>query len=110
MKSVLVTGGTARLGRAISDRLRADGWQVVTSSHRGGAGADIVSGMGEGAGRYEVVSDRRSAIARAIQIAEPGDAVLVAGKGHEDYQIVGDTVLDFDDRKVAAEELDRAFS
>lgn len=72
--------------------------------------ADIVSGMGESDGLYEVVPDRRSAIARAIQLAEPGDSVLIAGKGHEDYQIVGDTVLDFDDRKVAAEELDRAFS
>ncbi len=71
---------------------------------------DIVSGMGDKTGRYEVVSDRRSAIARAIELAEPGDAILIAGKGHEDYQIVGDTVLDFDDRKVAAEELQRVFS
>ena len=71
---------------------------------------DIVSGMGEPGGRYEVVGDRREAIARAIQIAEPADAVLVAGKGHEDYQIVGDEVRPFDDRKVAAEELERAFS
>ena len=71
---------------------------------------DIVSGMGEGEGRFEVVPDRRTAIARAIALAEPGDAVLVAGKGHEDYQIVGDTVLSFDDRKVAAEELEKAFA
>lgn len=68
---------------------------------------DIVSGMGEGAGRYEVVPDRRQAIARAIELAEPGDSILIAGKGHEDYQIVGDKVLSFDDRKVAAEELER---
>ncbi len=72
--------------------------------------ADIVSGMGEGEGAYEVVPDRRSAIARAIALAKPGDAILVAGKGHEDYQIVGSTVLSFDDRKVAAEELERAFA
>ena len=71
---------------------------------------DIISGMGEGQGRYEVVSDRRSAIARAIEIAEPGDAILVAGKGHEDYQIIGNEVLSFDDRKVAAEELERVFA
>ena len=70
---------------------------------------DIVSGMGEGKGRWEVVADRRQAIARAIELAEPGDSVLVAGKGHEDYQIIGDTVLEFDDRKVAAEELERLF-
>lgn len=71
--------------------------------------SDIVSGMTEGAGRYEVEPDRRAAIARAIACAEPGDAILVAGKGHEDYQIIGDQVLSFDDRLVAAEELDRAF-
>lgn len=53
--------------------------------------------------------DRRAAIAAAIAEARPGDAILLAGKGHEDYQLVGDAVLDFDDRKVAAEELVRAF-
>ena len=71
---------------------------------------DIVSGMGEGQGRFEVVSDRRSAIARAIQLANPGEAILLAGKGHEDYQIIGKEVLSFDDRKVAAEELERVFA
>lgn len=45
----------------------------------------------------------------AIALARPGDAILVAGKGHEDYQLVGDEVLSFDDRVVAAEELERAF-
>ena len=47
--------------------------------------------------------------AAAIALARPGDAILVAGKGHEDYQLVGDEVLSFDDRVVAAEELERAF-
>ena len=71
---------------------------------------DIVAGMGEGEGRFEVEPDRRAAIAKAISMAQPGDAVLIAGKGHEDYQLVGDKVLSFDDRIVAAEELERAFS
>ena len=66
--------------------------------------------MGEGEGRFEVEPDRRAAIAKAISMAQPGDAVLIAGKGHEDYQLVGDKVLSFDDRIVAAEELERAFS
>ena len=47
MKSVLVTGGTVRLGKAIADRLRADGWRVLTSSHRADAGADIVADLAE---------------------------------------------------------------
>ena len=69
---------------------------------------DIVPGMTAGADRHEVEPDRRRAIARAIALADEGDSVLVAGKGHEDYQLVGDSVLSFDDLVVAAEELDRA--
>jgi UDP-N-acetylmuramoyl-L-alanyl-D-glutamate--2,6-diaminopimelate ligase len=47
---------------------------------------------------YCVVPDRREAIALALQSARPGDAVLIAGKGHEDYQIVGKEKRPFDDR------------
>jgi UDP-N-acetylmuramyl-tripeptide synthetase len=50
-----------------------------------------------------VEADRRTAIGLAIEQAEEGDLVLIAGKGHEDYQIVGKEVLPFDDRKVASE-------
>jgi len=50
---------------------------------------------------YEIISDRRKAIARALGSASSGDIVIIAGKGHEDYQIVGDKVLPFDDRKIA---------
>ena len=70
---------------------------------------DIVAGMKGHEDRYVVEPDRRTAIARAIALARPGDSILVAGKGHEDYQLVGDKVLPFDDRVVAAEELERAF-
>ncbi len=51
--------------------------------------------------RYEVIPDRREAIGRALQCARPGDFVVIAGKGHETYQIIGDQVLDFDDYQVA---------
>ena len=47
MKTVLVTGGTKRIGKAIATRLRADGWRVVTSSHRADAGADLVADLAE---------------------------------------------------------------
>lgn len=52
---------------------------------------------------YEKVVDRREAIARAIDMAKKGDVVLIAGKGHEDYQILKDRVIHFNDREVAAE-------
>ncbi|MGH7834971.1 MAG: UDP-N-acetylmuramoyl-L-alanyl-D-glutamate--2,6-diaminopimelate ligase [Candidatus Binatia bacterium] len=56
---------------------------------------------------YFVEPDRRAATALALQIAAPGDTVLVAGKGHEDYQILGTKRIHFDDREVARAELER---
>jgi UDP-N-acetylmuramoyl-L-alanyl-D-glutamate--2,6-diaminopimelate ligase len=51
--------------------------------------------------------DRREAIGKAIELARPGDVVLIAGKGHEKYQIVGGDVRPFDDVAVAREALGR---
>ena len=51
----------------------------------------------------QVEPDRARAIEMAIRLAQPGDTVLIAGKGHEDYQIIGDTRRHFDDVEVAAE-------
>jgi UDP-N-acetylmuramoyl-L-alanyl-D-glutamate--2,6-diaminopimelate ligase len=53
------------------------------------------------------VVDRRDAIEEAIELSEPGDLVLIAGKGHEKYQQIGDRVLPFDDGKVARAALAR---
>ncbi len=50
---------------------------------------------------FAVVPDRRQAIETGIRIAGPGDMVLIAGKGHEDYQIIGTETLYFDDREIA---------
>jgi len=68
---------------------------------------DMLVGV-EGAQNFVVESDRRAAIGMAVAQATPGDVVLVAGKGHEDYQVIGDTTLPFDDRAVAAEFLAEA--
>lgn len=67
----------------------------------------IEDGARDRGGSYEVEVDRRAAIARALCQAAEGDAVLIAGKGHEDYQIFADRTVHFDDREVAAEELDQ---
>jgi UDP-N-acetylmuramoyl-L-alanyl-D-glutamate--2,6-diaminopimelate ligase len=53
--------------------------------------------------RYQVIVDRREAIERALDIARPGDSVLIAGKGHEAYQEFADTVVPFSDRQVVTD-------
>jgi len=65
--------------------------------------ADIKKGLsGE---NHIIIPDRREAIYRAVEIASKDDMVLIAGKGHEDYQILGTTKIHFDDREVAREAL-----
>jgi UDP-N-acetylmuramyl tripeptide synthase len=59
--------------------------------------------LAAGAGGYLVEPDRRAAIAMALRIAAAGDLVVIAGKGHEDYQLVAGRRLDFDDRAVVRE-------
>ncbi len=56
---------------------------------------------------YLTLPDRREAIERAVQTAELGDLVVIAGKGHEDYQLIGSRRLAFDDRAVAKEAIAR---
>jgi UDP-N-acetylmuramoyl-L-alanyl-D-glutamate--2,6-diaminopimelate ligase len=53
--------------------------------------------------KYEMIADRRAAIKKAIEMASPNDVVLIAGKGHETYQIMGTVKNHFDDREVARE-------
>ncbi len=67
---------------------------------------DIEAGLEEDGvshDQYELIADRREAIRKAIEMASPGDVVLIAGKGHETYQLIGGVVHDFDDRVVAKE-------
>ena len=57
---------------------------------------------------YVVIPDRREGICRAVREARQGDVVLIAGKGHEDYQIIGTTKRHFDDNEVARECMENA--
>jgi UDP-N-acetylmuramoyl-L-alanyl-D-glutamate--2,6-diaminopimelate ligase len=70
--------------------------------------ADIVSGLPAGH-RAQVVHDRAAAIELAVATARVGDVVLVAGKGHEDYQIVGDARRPFSDQATLRAALQRHF-
>lgn len=56
---------------------------------------------------YTVIMNRREAIQHSIDITEPEDIVLIAGKGHETYQIIGKDVFDFDDREVAEQAISK---
>ena len=70
---------------------------------------EILTGMGGGGAEIHRESDRRAAIALAVGRAKPGDTVVIAGKGHEDYQILGDTTIHFSDVEVASEEIRKCF-
>jgi UDP-N-acetylmuramoyl-L-alanyl-D-glutamate--2,6-diaminopimelate ligase len=62
---------------------------------------DVISGIQRfDSARMIVDADRQAAIHQAIDLAQPNDIIVVAGKGHEDYQILGDRTIHFDDREV----------
>jgi UDP-N-acetylmuramoyl-L-alanyl-D-glutamate--2,6-diaminopimelate ligase len=69
--------------------------------------SEIEAGVAETGKEYFVVTDRRDAIHRAIRVARSEDVVIIAGKGHENYQIVGNDKFHFDDREVASEALNQ---
>ena len=67
---------------------------------------DILEGIAaKDRSRVNVIPDRKEAIHSAIELAQTGDLVVIAGKGHEDYQIFADRTIHFDDREVAREKL-----
>ena len=71
-----------------------DGAKEYIAGHPGRRGVEIVN-----------CGDRGEAIRLGVSKAQPGDAIIVAGKGHEHGQLVGDTVKEFDDSKVLASAL-----
>ncbi|MEW6334681.1 MAG: UDP-N-acetylmuramoyl-L-alanyl-D-glutamate--2,6-diaminopimelate ligase [Thermodesulfobacteriota bacterium] len=95
-----------------SDNPRTEDPLAIIGEIETGIQADRLADTGAAAAHrevrgYLVIPDRRSAIAAAIRLADAGDIVLIAGKGHEDYQIIGTQKFPFDDRSVAREELTR---
>ena len=82
-----------------SDNPRSEDPQAIISAVLSGVDPDDL-------GRVTVEADRAAAIALAIDAAAPGDVVVVAGKGHETTQIIGDRVVPFDDREVVRQLLE----
>jgi UDP-N-acetylmuramoyl-L-alanyl-D-glutamate--2,6-diaminopimelate ligase len=88
-----VTGKLSDLTIVSSDNPRSEDPLKIIS--------DIIVGLQKTGGKYMIEPDREKAVNRAIDEAGPGDVVLLAGKGHENYQILADRTLPFDDREVA---------
>lgn len=69
--------------------------------------SDIIVGVQKTSGKYVIEPDREKAIGLAMDEARAGDIVLLAGKGHENYQILADRTLEFDDREMARRALEQ---
>jgi len=65
--------------------------------------ADILEGMPDKKSSYIVIENRREAIKWALDNAQAGDIIILAGKGHETYQIIGKDKYDFDERVIVAD-------
>ena len=81
---------------------RLSDYTVITSDNPrneepGAIIQDIVTGISKTEGKYEIEPDRSKAIRLSVNMAREGDTVLIAGKGHEDYQIFADKTIHFDD-------------
>lgn len=88
---------------AIADRL-ADQLVITSDNPRTEDPQQILTDILTGierfdASRIQVEADRRQAIRRALELSQPNDVVVIAGKGHEDYQILADKTIHFDDRE-----------
>jgi UDP-N-acetylmuramoyl-L-alanyl-D-glutamate--2,6-diaminopimelate ligase len=95
-----------RIGSELSDIV------VITSDNpRTEEPMTIIDEIKEGIEKenYILIENRKEAIKRAIQIAEKGDVIVIAGKGHEDYQILKDKVIHFDEREIIKEIIEELF-
>lgn len=84
-------------------------WTIITSDNPRSEEPmaiilDIEKGIQKtGTQNYQIIPDRREAIEQALSLGEKGDYILIAGKGHEDYQIIKDKITHFDDAEVIRE-------
>jgi UDP-N-acetylmuramyl tripeptide synthase len=91
-----IAGSLADIAIATSDNPRSEDPEAILAEVEKGLAAS-------GATKFLKVPDRRVAIRTAIDLANPGTVVVIAGKGHERVQVIGDRAIPFDDREVAAE-------
>ena len=107
------SGRCAINSRSPAVERRSDLAVVTTDNPRGEMAKDIAADILNGFNRRSAavrIDDRAEAIRFAIESARDGDSVLIAGKGHEACQIVGGSVIPFDDRAVAAGASNRRFA
>lgn len=90
-----IASSIANISIVTNDNPRSEEGAVIAQEIVGGASSQI-----------QVILDRREAIEKAISMAEPGDAIVIAGKGHEKGQIFSDKIIDFSDMEVANEIMD----
>jgi UDP-N-acetylmuramoyl-L-alanyl-D-glutamate--2,6-diaminopimelate ligase len=89
-----IAGALADIAIATSDNPRSEDPEAIL--------AEVEKGLAASGGtKYLKVTDRREAIRTAIDLANPGTVVVIAGKGHERVQVIGNRVIPFDDREVA---------
>lgn len=99
-----VAGRLSELVIITSDNPRTEDPNRIIDEIRRGLTADM---RRDSAPELLTMVDRREAITKAVELAKPGDLVLIAGKGHEKHQVIGDRVLPFDDVVVARDALAR---
>jgi UDP-N-acetylmuramoyl-L-alanyl-D-glutamate--2,6-diaminopimelate ligase len=97
------------MGRAVGERAS---YAIVTNDNPRSESPQAIAlavetGLRSVGASYEICLDRERAIDRAVSLAQPGDVVLIAGKGHESYQLIGGLTLPFDDRREARGALER---
>jgi UDP-N-acetylmuramoyl-L-alanyl-D-glutamate--2,6-diaminopimelate ligase len=102
MKRPLMGEDAAKMSEVViatSDNPRSEDPEAILS--------DIEVGLKRAGGNYELIVDRRAAIEKAVIEAETNDVIVIAGKGHEDYQILASGKIHFDDREVARKALQK---